>query len=263
MAPPFKVSNEGLAILERVYQESSVWPIPDDIRTALVNQVGQIHTYIDNWFCNRRKKDKGVTWGKETAPPKEQQAPIPPPLPLAQLVYDPIMHQPEQEYPMFEENYEQGGANNEQGVTMDDPFYHAEGGANNEQDVTIDDLFFYHAEVQKLEEMVTIAREELANESKIGMSDASAGATTSGKPIAGTFVTMGIGGECSQVQVHYLKKSASQISAKVGRHGKTIARGERANESKIGKSDASAGATTSGKPIAGTFATMGIGGECS
>nr|GEV30216.1 transposase, Ptta/En/Spm [Tanacetum cinerariifolium] len=194
MAPPFKVSNEGLAILERVYQESSVWLIPDDIRTALVNQVGQNHTYIDNWFRNRRKKDKGVTWGKETTPPKEQQAPIPPPLPLAQL----------------------GGANNEQDVTMDDLFlscieenlqmrarskramqvqvqqqvesqlqehlrqWELEANAleearesewqrnmedspleeaNNEQGVTLDDPF-YHAEVQKLEEMVRQLQEE-------------------------------------------------------------------------------------------------------
>nr|GEV30218.1 hypothetical protein [Tanacetum cinerariifolium] len=194
MAPPFKVSNEGLTILERVYQESSVWQIPDDIRTALVNQVGQNHTYIDNLFRNRRKKDKG-TWGKETAPPQEQQAPIPPPLPLAQSVYDPIIHQPEHEYPMFEENYEHGGANNEQGVTMDDPFYHAEGGANNEQDVTIDDLFLSCRGAKVGRDVKTIARGERANESKIGKSDA--GATTSGKPIAGTFATMGIGGECS------------------------------------------------------------------
>nr|GEW71373.1 retrotransposon protein, putative, Ty3-gypsy subclass [Tanacetum cinerariifolium] len=93
--------NNGAAIQSHVYQESSVWPIPDDIKTALVNQMGQNHTYIDNWFRNRRKKDK------ETAPPQEQQALIPPPLPLAQSVYDPIMLQPEQEYPMFEENYEQ------------------------------------------------------------------------------------------------------------------------------------------------------------
>ncbi|GKC53258.1 hypothetical protein Tco_1076003, partial [Tanacetum coccineum] len=37
------------------------------------------------------------------------------------------------------------------------------------------------------------------------------------------------------------------IGAKVGRDDKIVAKGERANESKIGKRDASAGATTSGK----------------